>query len=246
MKTINYPSAHNESIGHELVKAKEIINEFIYSCSHAMRGPLKSITGLINLLQNDMNAGKEAPEKYCLLIMQCVSEMEAVLKQLEQSLENSKKNLTIEPVDLEYLVNDVVGEVKKATGITDINFNIQIEQTAYFYSDINCFRLILSNLISNAVNFNDDLKEHKFIDVLVNATKRSCSIHVNDNGIGIASDAQDKIFQLFYRGSEKSAGSGVGLYVVHEIVKKMGGSISVNSASMAGSNFFVWIPNLAA
>jgi signal transduction histidine kinase len=246
MKTINYPSAHNQSIGYELVKAKEIINEFIYSCSHSMRGPLKSITGLINLLQKEVGAGKQDPGKYFALIMQCVSEMEDVLKQLEQSLENSKKNLTIEPVDLTNLINEVVNEVQKEAGSPDITFNVQVEQTAYFYSDINCFRLIMSNLVSNAVNFRDDLKEQKFIDILVNATKRSCSIHINDNGIGIASDAQDKIFQLFYRGSEKSAGSGVGLYVVHEIVKKMGGSISVNSASQAGSNFFVWIPNLAA
>lgn len=246
MKTTNYPSAHNQSIGYELVKAKEIINEFIYSCSHSMRAPLKSITGLINLLQKDLNTGKEDPEKYFGLIKQCVGEMETVLKQLEQSLENSRKNLTIEPVDLENLINDVVNEVKKETGSHDITFNVHVEQTGYFYSDINCFRLILYNLISNAVNFSDDLKGQKFVDVLINATKRSCSLHINDNGIGIASESQDKIFQLFYRGSEKSAGSGVGLYVVHEIVKKMGGSISVNSASHAGSNFFVWIPNLAA
>lgn len=246
MKTINYPSAHNQSIGYELVKAKEIINEFIYSCSHTMRGPLKSITGLINLLQTEIKSGNESPERYIELILQSVCEMETVLKQLEQSLESSRKNLTIEPLDLEQMVNDVVTEVKKETNFSDIIVNIHVEQNAYFYSDTNCFRLILLNLISNAVNFSDNLKEQKFIDIIINATKRSCSIHINDNGIGISSEAQDKIFQLFYRGSEQSAGSGVGLYVVHEIVKKMGGSISVNSAVQAGSNFFVWIPNLAA
>jgi signal transduction histidine kinase len=243
MKTINYPSAHNQSIGYELVKAKEIINEFIYSCSHTMRGPLKSITGLINLLQTEIKSGNESPEKY---ILQSVCEMETVLKQLEQSLESSRKNLTIEPLDLEKMVNDVMSEVKKETNFSDIVVNIHVEQTAYFYSDTNCFRLILLNLISNAVNFSDNLKEQKVIDIIINATKRSCSIHINDNGIGISAEAQERIFQLFYRGSERSSGSGVGLYVVHEIVKKMGGSISVNSAVQAGSNFFVWIPNLAA
>jgi signal transduction histidine kinase len=246
MKTMNYPAAHHQSIGYELVKAKEIINEFIYSCSHSMRGPLKSIVGLINLLHTEIRDGNQEPERYISMILQSVGELETVLKQLEVSLENSKKNFTIEPLELEKMVEDVVAEVRKETGFSDIVVNVHIDQSAYFYTDTNCFRLILLNLITNAVNFSDDLKEQKFIDILISATKRSCSIHINDNGIGIAQEAQEKIFQLFYRGSEKSSGSGVGLYIVHEIVKKMGGSVLVNSSLQAGSNFFVWLPNMAA
>lgn len=244
MKTVNYPSGHNQVLGYELAKAKEIINEFIYSCSHSMRGPLKSIAGLVNLLQTDP-ANDNAVE-YVERILQSVREMESRLNLLEQSLENSRKNFVIESLDMKSFVNKVIEEVRKETAFTDIVLNIHVEQTDSFYTDINCFQLILKNLISNAINFSDDAKKEKFVDILINASGRSCSIHVNDNGIGIPADAQDKIFQLFYRGIEKSAGSGVGLYVVHEIVKKLGGSISVNSAVGAGSNFFVWIPNLAA
>lgn len=231
-------------LGYELAKAREIINEFIHSCSHSMRGPLKSITGLVNLLQRD--PANDHNIEYVERILQSVREMESRLNHLEQSLENSRKNFIIESVDMHAFVHTVIDEVKKETGFTDIVLNIHVEQSESFYTDINCFKIFVKNLILNAVNFSDESKTEKFVDILVNASGRSCSIHVNDNGIGISPEEQDKIFQLFYRGTAKAAGSGVGLYVVHEIVKKLGGSISVNSAVGAGANFFVWIPNLAA
>ena len=231
-------------IGQELVKAKEIINEFVYSCSHSMRGPLKSIAGLVNLLHQTSNTTKEEACVYLNLISQSVEKMEILLGRLEQFLENSKKELTCEPINIKKMIEGVLQEFHQQMRFRNIHLIQHLDQTGYFYSDLHRFRLILFHLLANAIVFSDDHKETKTIEIIVKATSESCSIQMADNGIGMMNEIQNKIFDLFYRGSEKSTGSGVGLYIVKEVLIRMGGSISVNSAPRLGSNFFVWVPNM--
>jgi signal transduction histidine kinase len=241
----NHPIATPLTVGHELVKAKAIINDFVYGCSHTMRGPLKSIAGLVNLLRLSIATGKDDPQAYVNLILQSVDNMEMLLHQLEQFLENSRKDLTLDPVDLEKLVVDTLHDVQADTERYTIRTSWHIDQSGYFFSDVNRLRLILQHLVSNAVSFRDEDKADKVLEIEVKATSASCSIQVSDNGIGIPYEIQGKIFDLFYRGSGRSGGSGVGLHIVQEVLKKMGGSISVNSVPKQGSNFFIWLPNMS-
>lgn len=234
----------NPAIGNELVKAKETINEFLYSCSHSMRGPLKSISGLVNLLRQSLKTGNEDPYLYLRLISQSVDKMETLIHQFEQFLENSRKDLTYEPIDIRKIFTDVFNEVPEIR-LNGIDVTLHLDQTGYFYSDIHRFHLIIFHLITNAVVFADDQKAVRSVEITVRATQASCSIQISDNGIGIPYEIQNKIYDLFYRGSEKSLGSGVGLYIVQEVLKKMGGSISVNSTPWQGSSFFIWLPNAA-
>jgi signal transduction histidine kinase len=67
-------------------------------------------------------------------------------------------------------------------------------------------------------------------------------ISIKDNGIGIPEEAQQKIFDMFYRASDRAGGSGLGLYIVKEIVEKLEGSIIVNSVFGVGTTFEVRIP----
>jgi signal transduction histidine kinase len=68
-------------------------------------------------------------------------------------------------------------------------------------------------------------------------------IIVKDNGIGISKENQEKIFDMFYRVSENSVGSGLGLYIVKEIVEKLDGKIEVESEPGKGTAFSIHIPN---
>jgi signal transduction histidine kinase len=70
----------------------------------------------------------------------------------------------------------------------------------------------------------------------------SCEINVEDNGVGISSDRKDKVFDMFYQASEKSVGSGLGLYIAKECVTKLGGEITVSTTLGEGSTFTVTIP----
>lgn len=244
MKSIHNTSAQLP-IGQELMKAKEIINEFVNSCSHSMRGPLKSISGLVNLLQHSIDTGKGDSREYLAMIGQSVDKMETLLHQLEQFLVNSKKDLICEPIDIRSVVKDILQEVQPEIRQNKIEISMHVDQSGYFFSDIHRFRLILFHLISNAIVFNDEKKDLRTVEIDVKATSASVGVQISDNGIGIPYEIQNKIFDLFFRGSEKSSGSGVGLHIVQEVLKKMGGSISVNSVSKKGSNFFMWLPNMA-
>jgi signal transduction histidine kinase len=245
MGAIQQPSAGNQALGQELVKAKQIINGFIYSCSHSLRGPLKSISGLVHLLQQGP-CSEEHPHEYMKLILQSVGKMECLLQQLEEALENSKKELIIEPVDFKRMVEEVLYQVENESGFHRIKINVNVDQVVYFYSDATRLQTVLLNLVSNAITFHDNQKDTQFIDIFIKATAASCTVQVIDNGMGMPMEVQERIFELFYRGSDRSTGSGVGLYVAKEVLKKMSGSISVNSELHQGSNFFVWVPNLAA
>jgi signal transduction histidine kinase len=231
------------TLGQELTKAKEVINQFITSCSHSLRGPLKSITGVNLILKQVVQNGNDDPMVYIGMIDDSVNKLECLLTQFEQFLETSKDTFTMEPVRLNELVDEVLANVSASAATTGIDINIQIDAHDCLFTDHHAVRLILLNLLQNAVVFHDDKKVKKSITVVVKVTRACASINVVDNGIGIAADAQAKIYDLFYRGSEKSTGTGVGLYMVQQVLKKLGGSISLHSAEHTGSNFFVWMPN---
>jgi signal transduction histidine kinase len=202
------------------------------------------MSGLINLLRQSIQTGNEDPQVYLSMMTQSIDKMETLLEQFEDFLENSKKDLTHEPVDIQSIISNILNEVQPVAEELALRITVNVEQSGYFYTDVHRFRLILFHLISNAIQFYDREKTARWIDIIVKATPANCNIQVNDNGIGMPYEIHARIFDLFFRGSEKSGGSGVGLHIVHEVLKKMGGSISVNSQMKEGSNFFVWLPNM--
>ena len=234
----------DQSIAQELAKAKNVIDKFLYGCSHTMRGPLKSISGLIKLLQNQ--EASEDPHKHLELIQKTVNKMETILNDLEQFLVNSRRDLVIEPVSMSKTIDAILARYTKDSERLRIRFSKNIVQAVPLFTDLERLNLILVQLVSNALVFSDPGKTDKYIDIFVRVDENGCHIKILDNGMGMSSEIQKNIFQLFFRGTQQSQGAGIGLYVVNEVLRKMGGSITVNSEEGCGSSFFVWIPNLKA
>ena len=226
----------------ELQKAKLVIGQFITSCSHTMRGPLKSITGLTNLLQNHKDYTAQEIDMFLSLIESTTQKMERTLDELEHFLENSKRDVTYKLIDCRELLDSVLHQYRDEISSKN-ELTINLDQTVPFYSDAARLRIILSNLISNAIQFRDTNKTSQEIKVSLTTTKENCELIISDNGIGIDPDNQPNIFQLFYRATERSSGTGVGLYVVKEAIEKMNGSISVDSVPGQGSTFKIILPN---
>lgn len=110
-------------------------------------------------------------------------------------------------------------------------------------TDIARLRVVLHNLIGNALKYCDPQKESQEIAIRVVAHEDATCIEIEDNGVGIAPEHQDKIFDMFYRASEQSNGSGLGLYIVRETLARLNGSIQLKSALGQGSTFTLWLPN---
>jgi signal transduction histidine kinase len=96
--------------------------------------------------------------------------------------------------------------------------------------------------VANAIRYHDKNKSEKFVQVQVEKTQKEVTIHVVDNGQGIHPDHKEKIFNMFYKASPYSNGSGLGLYIAKETIAKLGGDISVSSELGKGSTFSIILP----
>jgi signal transduction histidine kinase len=96
--------------------------------------------------------------------------------------------------------------------------------------------------LSNAYRYHNYNQDGPYIQFTAERKNEFIFITVRDNGWGISVDHQEKIFDMFYRASEISAGSGLGLYIVRETLEKLGGTITVESSLGVGSAFTFSIP----
>jgi signal transduction histidine kinase len=100
-------------------------------------------------------------------------------------------------------------------------------------------KVILGNLISNAVKYHNINQPSPYIKVIFNKLGDRIEISVEDNGHGIPKDSLEKIFQMFYRANANTEGTGLGLYIVQEALAKINGKISVTSDYGKGATFTV-------
>jgi signal transduction histidine kinase len=230
----------------ELVKARNAIDQFIYSCSHTMRGPLKSIAGLVYLLKKSLGTPTFDPESYLQSIESTIAKLETVLNDLEQFLTNSNQDITTRSINVKELMSTVLKEFQVSIEEKKILPRISIKQVAPLYTDDNALRILVTHLISNAVMYQDLNKSERKISITIKVSVSSCRIAIRDNGIGIRDEIRSSIFYPFFKGSVKSSGAGVGLYVANAVLHKMGGALSVTSKHGSGTCFSFSIPNLSA
>lgn len=137
---------------------------------------------------------------------------------------------------------DIVNDVKLVHNITrNIQINLK-DEVKNFYNDEKLLRLVIMNLVSNAVKYSEDGTDVKISAEII---ENNLKITVEDKGIGIPEQEQANIFNLFYRaGNVKNiAGTGLGMAVVVESVKLLEGKIELWSKEGIGTKFFVFIPN---
>lgn len=226
----------------ELDKLQKVIDQFINSCSHSMRGPLKTIEGLVNLLQTN-NLGEGEVQELLNFIKVNTGKMENMLDEMEMFMENTNRDLNLHAVSFKSLAEGVLEEFKDTVAQGSIDVSLKVVQHNAFYTDQNRLRIALYNLIQNAFEYQKEDSPHKKVSIYISVSIASCTIAIADNGIGMDNETQANIFDIFSRGSEKSNGFGLGLYVAHEIIEKLKGNVTVNSEVNVGSKFMVWIPN---
>ena len=110
-------------------------------------------------------------------------------------------------------------------------------------SDATRLRIILNNIISNAIKYRSFDKDNSFIRIEVVVSEKECKLTIEDNGEGIEESKLPHIFDMFYRATVKSTGSGLGLYIVKKVIDKLKASIEVDSEEMEGTTFTIIIPN---
>ncbi|MEO5777551.1 MAG: PAS domain S-box protein [Flavobacterium sp.] len=232
----------------ELKKTNEELDRFVYSTSHDLRAPLKSMIGLINITAKDVKNKSQDNAEYNTILerLTMLNKSASKLDHFIEDILNFSRNARMEPESNEIAFEELVGEVTANLKYSDeknIDFKVIINSKEKFVTDYKRLRVILNNIISNAYKYSDADKENSFINVIFTCDKNKATIIIKDNGIGIAQSDTEKVFDMFYRTTSLSTGSGLGLYIVKETVEKLNGKFSVESELGLGSAFCIEIPN---
>lgn len=223
-----------------LIKTNKELDRFVYSASHDLQAPLSSMLGLIEVAQRSADP-KEI--QHCLSLMKVrIGDLNLFIKEIIDYSRNVKQEIRIENFNVYELVKEVVDGLKFGNGLDKITIRYFISNDLNVTSDRARIKVILSNLIGNAFKYKNIYNAEPTVIIRVGVVDHHLKIEIEDNGIGIEEKHLTKIFEMFYRASERSQGSGLGLYIVKETVDKLNGSINVKSVYGQGSVFSVEIP----
>ena len=225
-----------------LSTANASLQQFAYAASHDLREPLRTITSYIRILIDAGQRGrKDDAEKAARFITEAASRMSNLLTDLLNytQLSVSEKEVTLEPVDLSAVVDDVI----KNLGSTIEQSGALIERDSL---PIVCgqeanFVQLFQNLIANAIKYRSD--RPPVIRISAEKLGDEWLLSISDNGIGIDAQYYDQIFGVFKRlHGSKIPGTGIGLAICRRVVERLGGRIWVESEVDKGSTFKMTIP----
>jgi hypothetical protein len=221
------------------------LDQFVYTVSHDLRAPLKSILGLINIvkMENDLDTKDELIK----LMEGRVLNLESYIKDVTSMSQNSRLNIIRKKVSFKEVIDEILGNLDHCENYDRINFRRRFSTNAIIKTDPIRLKIILNNLITNAMKFHAfDGQKDPIVDISFENTGMEHQIMVSDNGKGIEQQYLDRVFEMFFRTSSNCEGSGLGLYITKETVEKLEGSITVVSKIYQGTSFIVKLPRYVA
>jgi PAS domain S-box-containing protein len=242
---ISERKAHQQALldrNEELSKLNAELDRFVYSASHDLRAPIASLLGLIEVVRMEQNM--DNMEKLLDMQKRSLNRLDHFIKDIVDHSRNTRLLVESEQINFENIINGSFEHLQFMENAEKIRKVISVELKAPFYTSPSRLEIILNNLISNAMKYSNLKRADPFIEVRVKADKQKAEVRITDNGEGIPTEAQPKIFDMFYRASANGMGSGLGLYIVKEALQKIEGTISVTSEYGRGTEFVVEIPNM--
>ncbi len=230
-----------KKVENELQVRNEELDNFVYKVSHDLRAPLSSVLGLVYLARHDNS--RNLLKTYIDLIGNRVEQLDHFINDVLSHSKNLKLQLEVSEIDLNDTVTRCFEELSYLPNAENIKKEVNIHP-AEFYSDQWRINEVFRNLISNTIKYLDPAKAEHFVTIDIDVSDIQVEICVSDNGIGISQATIPKIFDMFYRATEFSEGSGIGLYIVKNAVDKLGGRIDVSSKEGDGTTFKIVLPNM--
>jgi PAS domain S-box-containing protein len=226
----------------ELQKTNTELDRFVYSVSHDLRSPLTSILGLVSFIEEESQEADTL--EHVQMIRNSVNRLDVFIKNILSYSRNNRTGLDIVPISLLQTVTEIVNSLSSMKEAENIHFEIDIKELQPFYSDQLRLNTLLENLISNAIKYHKTDSTDRFIKIIGHTNQEKLILSISDNGIGIAPEHHNKIFDMFFRISGNKNGSGIGLYIVKDTVQILRGSIQVHSKEGKGSTFDINLKNL--
>lgn len=220
-------------------ESEKMKQEFINSICHEIRTPLNSIVGFSDLIMNeeiDKETRREFPteiQKNTALLTSLVNSMLEVA-----NLDVSEEKLPCQPTDIISIFVQGMEQLEKKAGI---EYQLENTEESLFIST-NAFYLkqVIDHLLSNANKFTE--KGSITLSYQSDVSNKFITIYVTDTGCGIPVEMQEEVFKRFFKLDSFTQGNGLGLYLCHVIVKRLGGEIKVDTHYTAGTRMITRLP----
>lgn len=227
-----------------LLQANEELKQFTYAVSHDLREPVRMIESYIQILKNKYSdSWNDEQHEFFHYVSDGAFRMRLLLKDLlEYATLGGNGVQEQSSFNLKSIVHAV--ELDLSLQIQESNTTILAENDVELHTNQNLFRLVIQNLVSNAIKFRKE-QEDPLIVIKAEASGQDILITVEDNGIGIDEIYQDKVFRLFHRihSKDKYKGTGIGLALCAKIIRLLEGEISLSSMPGEGAVFQLRFPN---
>lgn len=225
----------------ELSERNFELDQLMYKTSHDLRSPLSSILGLVNLAHLDSN--KENHIAYFNKIEGRIKKLDEFIKSMLNYARVNRSEVTYEQINLPELINSSVAELQYQESFSSLKIIVsETNKNVIFKSDPFRIKIVIANVISNAFKYYNPMIK-SYLKIGIHITPQAATIVFRDNGIGIKKEYAPRIFDMFYRATEKSQGSGLGMYIVKQAIDKLKGSIKVKSVFAKGTTIEIIVPN---
>ena len=225
----------------QLEAANKELEAFSYTVSHDLRAPLRHIHGFLDILQkNTIEKLNEKDLRYFNLIRESAKEMGNLIDDLLIFSRTAKSGISKSKINLNNMVKEIVQEIQQDT---EKNVEWITEELPEVNGDYSLIRVVLVNLISNAVKFTSKTGRPA---ITIGSLKHNNKnvIFIKDNGVGFDMKYYDKLFGVFQRLHTVTdfPGTGIGLATVKKIIEKHGGDVWANSTEGEETTFFFSLP----
>lgn len=230
----------SKKVEEELKVRNEELDNFVYKVSHDLRAPLSSTLGLIHLAKLEEN--DDDLRQYMSFIENRISQLDRFIADVLSHSKNLNVEVKNSKVNFSEIITQSFEELDYLVGADTITREVNVTGTIFF-TDKWRISEVLRNLISNTIKYMNVETNNPFVRINITTTKKKAIIDFSDNGIGISEEMLPRIFEMFYRATEHSEGSGIGLYIVKNAILKMGGTIDISSKPYEGTSFHIELPN---
>lgn len=241
--TIIRDISQQKKIEQDLIYKNNELDTFVYRASHDLRGPIATLMGLYNLVQYEVQ--EEGALRLFDMYNSQILRLNTITLTLIELTKIKEREFQPSVVNFKKIVRNVFSKMQGMTESQDMLFEQDIESIEGFVSDERLLLVILQNMVENSIKYKRQ-EADSFVRVEIKTIDDSgrVMIKVSDNGIGIDSNIQHKIYNMFFRGNERSSGSGLGLYILKNAVEKLGGRVALYSVLYKGTTFKIELPPL--
>ena len=227
----------------DLEQANVELEEFAYRTSHDLRSPIISTLELLSVSSKYLDDGKTQDVKQCLeFSINLMKKLETLISDILQLTTAKKKEEDSVEIDAKTIISDTLDKMSYMDDFKNIEIIKNYGQNTILYTKETRFRMIVENLISNAIKYQDKTRSQCQLKISAYKEDDNFIFQAEDNGLGIPEDKRDKVFSMFSRFHPKvSYGSGLGLYLIKKSADVIRADITY-TALEEGSRFELRIP----